>query len=168
MNPPRPAFHRPCSLACAALIPLIAAIGCSSSASPRVSVGDARIGDSTPDGAKGTFQLFAENPNRDPLLLRDIRYEVSVDGATIFEGRRAAGATLSGFGGQTLTVPFVTTAANTLRPGAAVRITGELEYSEAGALAKTLMDAGLADPSESFAGESTLGETSPADTILPK
>jgi len=147
-----------------ALIPSLMAIGCSSSSGPRVSVGQARIVDSTADGTKGTFELFAENPNRDPLLLRDIVFEVSVGGSKIFEGRRDAGATLSGFGGQTLTVPFVTTAANTLSPGATIRVSGELEYSKPDALSKTLMEAGVSDPSKSFEGEATL----PSDPVTPQ
>ena len=134
-------------------LPLVILVGCSSTSPPRLTVGAARIVDATTDGSKGSFELFAENPNRDPLLLRDILYVIEVDGNKVFEGRRAAGATLSGFGGQTLTVPFVTTSANLLAPGAKIRVSGDLEYTETGAMAKTLMDAGLSDPSEGFKGE---------------
>lgn len=161
MNSERLSLRPIYSLALPLLIPLQILMGCSSTSPPRVSVGNAHVVHSTTDGTKGTFELFAENPNRDPLLLRDILYVVEVDGAKVFEGRRAAGATLAGFGGQTLTVPFVTTSANVLSPGAMIRISGDLEYSEASAIAKTLMEAGLSDPSESFKGEVNLS-TEPA------
>ncbi len=132
--------------------------GCGSVSPPRLSVGQAWMTDETVDGAKGAFELIAENPNREVLLLRDVLYTVTADGTKVFEGRRAAGATLSSYGGQTLTIPFVATEGGALRPGAVIRVTGDLEYSDTDAFSKTLMDAGLSDPSKSFQGEATMVE----------
>ncbi|MFZ4573836.1 MAG: LEA type 2 family protein [Phycisphaerales bacterium] len=131
--------------------------GCSSVAPPELRVTEAKVSQST-DGSLLTILLDAENPNDEPLPLREVRYSVEVNGTRVFEGLRSAESTLRRYGTRTIALPV------SLPPGSpgnisggAFRIRGELTYKEPGALAQTLLDAELVNPSVSFAGEGTFG-----------
>lgn len=126
--------------------------GCSSVTTPRVWVTGATITERTDAGTVITFDLRAENPNKDALPLREVRYELAIDGITVFEGTRSAQSTLRAFGEQTFRLPAA--AAGTWPAGPIrYRLAGEVEYVLPGAIQETLSDSGLPQPTAKFEGE---------------
>ena len=124
---------------------------------PEVAVGTASVSQ-TESGSLLLIELDAENPNREPLPLREVRYSVEVNGTRVFEGIRSAESTLRRYGSRAIMLPVALPPSS---PGAVsagtFRVFGELTYKEPGALAQTLLDVELIDPSVSFSGNGTFG-----------
>jgi hypothetical protein len=111
-----------------------------------------------------TFNLLAENPNREPLPLEEIRYEVWLDGAPVFTGTRLALATLPSFGSRALAVPAVVP--REVAPGTRFRLAGEIVYRTPSPWRQTLHEAGVAYPAASLIAE---GEVpAPQDAPMTK
>lgn len=141
----------------ASLLGVGATGGCGTYAAPKLDVERARVVESSPAGKVIQFELSAENVNAEALPLRDVRYDVFVDGAKVFEGRRSAEATLRAFGTQTLVLPATVAAGTALPSGNAnVEIRGELVYQTPGIFADILFDNELRTPTVSFDGTTTL------------
>jgi hypothetical protein len=146
-------------MALVGLVVLAPLVGCSSVSPPHVSVGEARVSQSEA-GSLLLIELNTENPNREPLPLREVRYSVDVNGTRVFEGLRSAESTLRRYGTRTIVLPV------SLPPGSPGYVTsgtysvrGELMYKEPGALAQTLLDAEIVDPTVSFSGEGSFGNS---------
>jgi hypothetical protein len=129
---------------------------------PDISVVSATLDNAADGAASIDIALQLSNPNDEPLPLIEFDYTVSLDGKRVYEGRRAALATLSKGDERTLIVPAVVTFdTTTWRPGAGaaptVGITGTLRYRTPGTFADLLFDIGVRKPKASFAGQQTLG-----------
>lgn len=145
----------PLAIASIAAASLLA--GCSSVSPPDVSVGAATISQ-TDAGSLLLIELNAENPNREPLPLREVRYSVEVNGTRVFEGIRSAESTLRRYGSRAIMLPvsLPPTSPGAVNAGT-FRVVGELSYKEPGAFAQTLLDVELVDPSVSFSGGGEFG-----------
>jgi LEA14-like dessication related protein len=141
--------------------PCILLSACGMAQRPRIDVVAATLDDATADAASIDIALLLSNPNDEPLPLIEFDYAVSLDGKRVYEGRRAALATLSKGAERTLTVPAVVIYENTSwRAGSGtqptVGITGTLRYRTPGTFADLLFDIGVRKPKASFAGEQKL------------
>jgi hypothetical protein len=84
-----------------------------------------------------------------------------VDGAKVFKGVRSAESTLRRFGERTVTLPVAIVALPADRAVSNFRIFGELTYREPGALAETLLDVELIEPSVGFSGQGSIQDATP-------
>lgn len=137
------------------LLPLAAC----SAPSPTLRVDRVGITERTPSGIVLSISLRAENPGKDPLPLRDIRYHVNVNGRRVFEGVRSAQATVRSFGAEEITVPAVIPLSGHEPAPVGVQpvsVGGRVLYLAPGTLAETLFEAELLRPSASFSGETTV------------
>ena len=131
--------------------------GCGTYTPPALGLESARVVESTPAGKVIQFELSAKNVNSQALPLRDVRYDVYVNGDKVFEGRRSAEATLRAFGTQTLVLPAAVAAGTPLPSGDAnVEIRGELVYQTPGIFADILFDNELRTPTVGFDGATTI------------
>ena len=64
-------------------------------------------GDRTDEALVLNFTVQAENPNAEPIPLRDTHYALTLEGIEVFRGRRDAQATLRRYGSHTFTLPAV-------------------------------------------------------------
>jgi hypothetical protein len=139
---------------------LLALTGCSGVSAPEVDIAGASLGEVTGEGFVIDFAMNLANPNNQPLQLSEMRYSVSAEGATVYEGRRSAEATLSAAGQKTILVPavvlFERIGSQDVPAAMSYIIRGELWYLAPGALAETLFDAGVQQPSVTFGGEGTI------------
>lgn len=158
MTPPvRPATFRlrPAALPLLALLPALG--GCWSTPAPTFTVTSVNAADSTSDGVLMTIRVEAESTAEDALPLREINYQVSLDGREVFRGARSPEATIRRFGAQTLQLPVVFPA--NLAVGASPRyeVSGTVKYAEPGTIAEVLLDLGVRTPTVSFRGSGTVG-----------
>jgi len=134
------------------LVPLSLLAACSSYRAPVLTVAETRVRESAPSGVVVEFLVDAENPNPEPMPLREVRYAMEVNGQRVFECVRSPEATLRRFGTQRLILPVVLP----LSPGAAppsassVTLSGTLSYTAPGQWAETLFDTGVSRPEASF------------------
>lgn len=143
-----------------AILPVFAMLlsvftGCGGVQRPEVTVGQVTI-EPTPDGDVIMIEITAENPNKEPIPLREVRYFVSLAGEPAFEGIRSAVSTLRSFGSHTLKLPVALPKDYVELRNCSYSVTGTLTYREPGALAQTLLDAEIIDPSVEFSGSGTL------------
>lgn len=127
--------------------------GCAGFTEPKFSVERVQVVEQTPEGAVLLFSLAGENRNPDPVPLREVRYELWLDGEKVFEGRRSAQLTLNRYGEQTLVLPVATP----LEPDSPVltgvtpyRFSGTVEYERPGAISETLFENNLIRPKAGF------------------
>ena len=138
------------------VIAISLATGCSAYRAPSVSVVESAVTDRTDEAIQLQFDLRLENPNDEPIELEEFRYAVNIDGRPVYEGRRAAQATLSRNGSATLQVPAVIRydhvdwAPDSPPANAAYRLSGRLLYVTPGELAQTLLDLGVRRPKVGF------------------
>ncbi len=127
--------------------------GCVATASPRLSVADVRVTEVSGGGSSMVVVVRAENPNDQPLPLRDVEYRVSLDGSQVFSATRAAEAVLPRYGAVDLELPVAVPAG--LRPAgeSEFRLSMVLHYLAPGKVAETLYDSGLRRPTVSGGGE---------------
>lgn len=141
------------------LVTLLLATGCSAYKAPKVRVGDATVVEIAEEALRLDILLELENPNIEPLDLRRVNYTLVVDGRAVYQGKRAAQATLSRAGKRTLTVPGVVRYDRVdWTPGTRPAevdwsIRGELVYITPGELAEILLDTKLREPTASFSGK---------------
>jgi hypothetical protein len=132
---------------------LFGVAGCSSTRAPLLSVQSADVTERTDDGIVVTFTMLADNPNPEPLPLRDASYSVTLAGKPVFSGTRSAQATVRRYGTQTFDLPA---AFPIPKDGAAGTqpyvLHGTVKYLVAGALAETLFDIHVRRPSTDFRG----------------
>ncbi len=143
------------ALAILAAAPLAA---CSSLRPPEISVSGASVAGSSDEGITLAFTLDAANASAAAIPLREVRYDVFLDGRLAFSGYRSPEATLRRFGVQQLYLPAAIPAAGIGRPVGPVRyeLRGEIVYQAPGAFAETLFDAELMRPTAAFSGAGTI------------
>lgn len=126
---------------------------------PSVLVTDATVLETTEEAVAIGIGLDLVNGSSVPLDVRQIDYVVSVDGRTVYEGRRAAQTTLPSAGASRIDVPAVIRFDDagwtdaSAPPSATYRISGHVLYLSPGELAEILLDAGVRKPTVSFRGE---------------
>ena len=131
--------------------------GCSGFQGPKVSVQDVMVTQATDEGLGVTLLLELRNPNRAPLELHEFHYALWVDSTEVYEGHRAAGATLKALGTRSLALPAVIAydrldwAPDQLPEGAAYRLNGVLRYNAPNMLVQILLDASMQRPGVDFA-----------------
>ncbi|MHC4908623.1 MAG: LEA/WHy family protein [Planctomycetota bacterium] len=167
-------MHR-AARAIAPLILILLLAGCAHKA-PQLQVVGAEVVDGSEEATQIDFAIDLSNPNDEPLELLHFDYELSIDGQRVYQGRRAAEATLSRGGIRRLTIPVIVREADVpLRASAdqsastvAYRLSGQLLYISPGELAEILLDTGLRRPSVRFGsrGQIALGGEQPA--VLPQ
>lgn len=129
--------------------------GCATVRSPRVALQGVSVGGETEEGFVLQFALELFNPNNEPLQLWETRYDVSVNGSRVYEGRRSAESTLAANGSITLVLPAVV---RYDRLGGSTGVPSAMEYALSGklwyvtndALAEALFERGLRRPSVGF------------------
>lgn len=127
--------------------------GCAGFEEPRVTLTDVTVRERAEGASVVSLTLEADNPNEDSLPLREVSYEVMVDGVPVFSATRSPETTLRRFGTQRVTVPAVMPAG--VDPSR-VAVRGTLVYTAPGQIAEILFDAGLRRPAVSFAGEAAV------------
>lgn len=142
--------------------------GCSSAQAPKLSVIEARVTEVTQDGVRLEFLIDAENPNEEPLPLREARYSLSLDGDTVFNGFRAPQATLRRLGTQRIMLPAVIRAEDIegISPTPSYRLSGTLGYVTPGEIADLLFDYRVRRPQAPFDDRGTLDLSELLDEII--
>ncbi|HWB19912.1 MAG TPA: LEA type 2 family protein [Phycisphaerales bacterium] len=137
---------------------LAASLGGCSIGGPAITVDDARIAQQTDDAVQFQIHLKAQNKTETPMRLLEYTYSVSVDGQQVYEGRRAAIATLAANSTTQLMLPAVAPrsamknlSAVSLANGR-YSVSGTLTFVEPGTVAKVLYDARILRPVQGFDG----------------
>lgn len=101
------------------------------------------------------FDVAAQNDNDEALPLREVEYQLDINGQRAFAGTRSAEATLRRNGVQTIRLPAVVNLgrAGDVSSSARYRLSGTLKYVSPGQIAEILFDTGVRIPSVSFMGE---------------
>lgn len=143
--------------------------GCAGYADPQIEISEAKALERTPDGVTIVFTLNAKNTNDVALPLRDVEYELEVDGRRVFQGTRSPEATLRRLGSQSFRLPAViATSAGSGDAGMGAvryRLSGTMRYVTPGQIAEALFDTGVRVPSVSFSGQ---GEVNLAEAPMLK
>jgi len=141
--------------------------GCGLTQSPSARIEGSQLVDRSAEAVRFDVAARLVNPNpEESLELRTIRYTVQLEGVGTYRGLRAAQATLAPGGEAMLELPVVVPL-DRLGPGATSidwSMTGHLLYIAPGALAETLLDAGVRRPTIRFRGS---GAVSLAASELP-
>lgn len=132
--------------------------GCMTLQDPRVTVRSASEAERTDEAIVLDVAVEIENPNAEPLDLREVEYLLSLDGKAVFRARRAGGAAVSPHGTRTLTIPAVIPLAAVERedadgPAATWRLQGTILYLPPGEIREIFFDAGLYRPRTGLRGE---------------
>ncbi len=145
-------------LLAAALLAGSGPAGCTMIRRPAVSVARVAVNEVGGEAVGLGCVLELANPNAIPLRLDEFRYELSIDGETVYEGRRSAEATLGARSTRTITVPAVVPAGSwreaeggERRPGYELR--GTVRYRAPSDLARLLFDLKVRRPKAAFRGE---------------
>lgn len=152
MRVPRPARPLP-PLALVLLAPIA---GCVATAPPRLSIADVQVTGVTDQGSTMVVVVRAENPNDQPLPLRNINYTVSLAGQQVFAATRAAEGVLPRFGTLDLALPVAVPARDRPSGDTDLRLSLVLGYLAPGKIAETLYDAGISRPTVSGQGDTTV------------
>lgn len=146
----------------------LALAGCSGYRAPTLSVTGGGVAERTEQGVVVSFTVNASHDNGDVLPLREARYTLELNGATVFSGVRSAQCTLSRFGSQQFTIPAAVPAASLagLSGGSvSYRLSGSLSYVTPGALAELLYDTGVSRPTVGFSQQGTLDLTASPEPV---
>ena len=138
--------------------------GCSSYRPPSIQLMGVTIAEESDEAITLSFELELQNPNTEPIELREFRYEVSLNGQVVYSGRRAAGTTLHSRSVQHLNLPGVARYellgwTRQTRPRIVdYQLSGTLLYLTPGELAEILLDTGVRRPTVNFSqvGQLTL------------
>jgi LEA14-like dessication related protein len=139
-------------------LPLILLLtgGCNVIHGPKVSVQGVSVTEATGEALGLTLRLELRNPNRVPVELYDFRYALYVAGHHVYEGRRAASATLGASSTRTIELPAVVPydrlswAEGELPATAAYELQGTLRYVAPNMLLQVILDAGKRRPGVGF------------------
>jgi len=137
--------------------------GCSGFQSPSVSISEPSVADRSDEAVVLSFDMAMQNPNDQPLELREMHYTLRVDDSTVYRGRRDAQATLPADGAWTISVPAVIPyrAADWSSQSSSAEVRYELQgallYVMPGEIREILLESGIHRPTVRFRAE---GETS--------
>lgn len=137
---------------------LCAVTGCGSTPRPRTELLDVSLGEVTSEAGVLVFEIQLDNDHQEPLKLEEFRYELKINGASVYHGRRAAEATLSANGGKAIRLPVVVPQPILQQGGEALAydFTARVWYRMPGELREILYDAGLHRPSVTFGASGRL------------
>ncbi|MCZ6834228.1 MAG: hypothetical protein O7G85_00495 [Planctomycetota bacterium] len=130
--------------------------GCTNFKPPSIKLANVRLVERTDEAVAFHFDLVLENPNDEPIELREFRYALTLDEAQIYRGRRAAFSTLHPGTISEMTLPAVVRfdllndAGQTLPEAMNYQLTGTLLYETTGELAEILLDTGVRKPEVRF------------------
>ncbi len=133
--------------------------GCSGYRAPTIVVGDALLVERTNEGIRLDIPLDLTNPNDESLELLRFTYEASIDGRDVYDGKRAAEATLASGASKRVILPVVVRFDRAgFSPAEAPRdsawsIRGNLHYVTPGQIAEILLDTGVRKPQTGFSGD---------------
>ena len=122
---------------------------------PSIAVMEATVTERTDEALRLDIELALSNPNDEPLELREFVYEVSLDGESVYTGRRAAEATLSARSEKRIALPAVIRfdGLKTVPGAAGWSVRGSVLYLTPTVLAEILLDADLYEPRAGFQGD---------------
>ncbi len=141
--------------------PCLLLFGCGYRA-PAVSLQEVSITGAGDDAVALGFVMELTNPNELALELDQFRYSLSIDGAFVYEGRRAAEVALGPAEKRTMTLPAVIPYGTVgwtpgeLPPQARFELSGRLQYRAPNQLTQILFDTGVARPKVGFSGQGTV------------
>jgi hypothetical protein len=150
------------------LAALFALGGCKAYQRPILNVADVEVGDRSDAGIVLKVALDAENRNEFELPLREIHYQVRLEGGQTFSGLRSAEASLRRFGTQRITFPAVIPLIPDTPPptgNVRVEVSGSLDYMAPGDVAQILYDTGFYKPTQSFSGAAAVSLDSKAQSM---
>ncbi len=125
--------------------------GCAGTPAPRIGESSVGVRDHTPDGLVLSLLVRADNPGPRALPLRDVEYQLELDGREVFRGVRSGRATLRRFGSQEVELPMAfARPAPALAGKVPYRVRGRMTYLVPGALSEVLFDASVRRPSIGF------------------
>ncbi|MEM1184561.1 MAG: LEA type 2 family protein [Planctomycetota bacterium] len=126
--------------------------GCSTYEAPRFQVVAVQETERSAQASVLTFTITANNRNDVDLPLRETRYQLELDGVSVFQGERSPQATVRAFGTQSFRLPVTVSAEDfdlsRLDSGGDLpyRLDGSVSYQTPGELAEVLFDAGFRRP----------------------
>ena len=148
------------------LLTCVAAFGCSTTRAPISRFQTARVTASTPEAISLDVEFKLRNDNDEPLKLITYTYTVSIDGDAVYHGLAEAEQTIPSGSTVTSTIPAVIP--RTYLQGRELivwHLSGSLDYVAHGALAQTLVDAQLWQPSTPIAASDSM-DVPPIEWIL--
>ena len=152
----RPAHLPPSVIRLSLVLGMLAPLGCAGYRAPAISVTGVRVTGATAEAMAVEIGLVWRNLTPRPMELDEFRYTLSVGGASVYEGRRAAEATLAGNETQRLTLPAVIPDRRagwrgSGRPAEAeYSVSGQVRYLAPSQLAQVLFDTGVRRPRAGF------------------
>lgn len=136
--------------------------GCTTYDAPTLDVTGVTLTQSTPDGVAIEFAIDAHNTNEVELPLRELRYDVYINGRRVFSGVRSPEAALRRLGTQRILAPASVPrgekdGVSEIPTGVAeCRIEGTLKYITPGRLAELFFDVGAQRPTVGFKGRGSV------------
>ena len=120
-------------------------IACSRYERPGIEVEGFRVSDRSERAVVVTFRLLASNANDLELPMHDIRYEMTIDGWEVFEGRRSAESSVPRGGSSIVELPVPIDLSEHPAAGstADVRFRGEIDYRLPGRVREALWRFGI-------------------------
>jgi LEA14-like dessication related protein len=138
--------HRLPVLFLIALMPLMIVLGgCSKAIPPSFEAVSVKEIERSDERSVIAFTIRATNPNADPIPLRAVRYRVSIDGDTVFEGVRSPETTLHKYADSEFSLPAVIPMSY-LQGSIDYELLGSVEYIPPGRLSEVLFDAEIKVP----------------------
>lgn len=138
-------------------IACFAASGCSTARAPIAQYQSSRVTASNHGAISLDVAFNLSNNNDDPLRLVKYKYLVSINGTTVYNGSAEAEQTLPQRSTSLASIPVVVRREHLTGQDQVVwNLQGSLEYIEYGALAETLVDSKLIQPSTIIAASDTL------------
>ena len=131
--------------------------GCSGYRAPTIQLTSVTMTEESEEATALTFKLELQNPNPEPIELREFHYRLSMNGREVYVGRRAASTTLHSHALQTIELPAVVRYeklgwTQRDRPQSlSYALKGTLLYETPGELAEILLDIGVRRPKVTFA-----------------
>ena len=133
-------------------IATLAATGCGTSRPPIAQYSSSTMIDSYPLAVSFDASFELSNTNDEPMKLVQYTYTVSVDGNTVYQGFAEAEQTLPRGSTTSTSIPIVVPRTYIIGQGTIEwHLRGRLDYLSHGALAETLFDSKLWQPSISIA-----------------
>ncbi len=132
---------------------LLSCGACSSYDNPSLRVTDVSVRERSAEATVVEFTIELENPNEVALPLKELSYDVSLDGKRVFSGFRSPEATLRRFGTQRIRVPAVISGEAPRSGTVWCRMSATLAYTTPGELAEVLFEADVRRPEVGFVDE---------------
>lgn len=146
----------------AAALIMVFVVGCQGYRAPQILITRAAPAERTDEALKLVLGIDLHNPNSESIELLEFAYEVSIDGRRVYQGRRAAQATLAPNDSRHMAIPAIVPLQQADGSGAAgafsatYAVQGTLKYVTPGEIAQILLDLGVRRPTAGFRGAGTV------------